>query len=61
MALIDTTNTPRDPRALSILAKSIYRELRAGGYEDHDVMALVGELLTMVANDVQERRSPDDG
>jgi hypothetical protein len=63
MALLDTTTPPvRDPRALAILAKSIYRELRSGGYEECDVMALAGELLGMVASDVrdrvEERRSP---
>ena len=60
MALSDTTTGIRDPRALAILAKSIYRELRAGGYGDHDVMALAGELLGMVATEVQERREPND-
>jgi hypothetical protein len=58
MALLDTTTHLRDPRALSILAKTIYRELRAGGYAEEDVMALAGELLGMVAHEVQERRNP---
>ena len=30
----------RDPRAIRILAKSIYRELRQTGLEDEDVMSL---------------------
>jgi hypothetical protein len=59
MALpFDPTPGLRDPRALAILAKTIYRELRASGYAEKDVMALAGELLGMVASEVQGRRSP---
>lgn len=47
-----------DSRALAILAKTIYRELRASGYAEKDVMTLAGELLGMVATEVQERRAP---
>jgi hypothetical protein len=62
MALpLDTATELRDPRALSILAKTIYRELRASGYAEKDVMALAGELLGMVVNEVQDRRNPVDG
>jgi hypothetical protein len=57
MALSDTAVRVRDPRALAILAKTIYRELRTGGYEQRDVVTLAGELLGMVAAEVQERRS----
>jgi hypothetical protein len=49
---------PADPKALAILAKTIYRELRAGGYAERDVMALAGELLGMVATEVKGRRAP---
>jgi hypothetical protein len=42
----------RDARALSILAKTIYRELRTSGFEARDVIALAGELLAHVTNEV---------
>jgi hypothetical protein len=59
MALpFDPTPGLRDPRALAILAKTIYRELRASGYAEKDVMAVASELLGMVANEVQTRRAP---
>jgi hypothetical protein len=59
MALpFDPTPDTRDPRALSILAKTIYRELRSSGYAEKDVMALAGELLGMVATDIKGRRAP---
>lgn len=47
-----------DPRATRIVAKSIYRELRASGFTEKDVMALAGELLALVASDVRHDRDP---
>jgi hypothetical protein len=58
MALpFDDTRGARDSRALAILAKTIYRELRSSGYAERDVIALAGELLGMVATEVKDRRS----
>lgn len=51
--------TPADPRALAILARSIYRELRASGYAEKDVVALAGELLDVVAGEVEGRCARD--
>ena len=45
-----------DPRALRILAKTIYRELRQGGLAEEDVMSLAGELLSLVTIEVKDRR-----
>jgi hypothetical protein len=62
MALpFDETHGARDPRALAILAKTIYRELRASGYAERDVMTLASELLGMVATEVKGRRPPSPG
>lgn len=44
----------RDKRSLTILAKTIYRELRSSGYDAKDVMALAAELLAQVTRDVRE-------
>ncbi|HEY8077920.1 MAG TPA: hypothetical protein VIF62_27530 [Labilithrix sp.] len=61
MALpFDPNPGERDPRAVSILAKTIYRELRSGGYGARDVMALASELLGMVASEVKDRRRVPD-
>ncbi len=57
----DSNPGPRDSRAVAILAKTIYRELRASGYVEKDVMALAGELLGMITTDVQARRNPEKG
>ncbi|HEY4014999.1 MAG TPA: hypothetical protein VGM06_16765 [Polyangiaceae bacterium] len=45
----------RDPRALAILAKTIYRELRGSGFETRDVIALAGELLAQVTTEVKSK------
>ena len=47
----------RDPRTHAILAKSIYKELRANGYDEQTVMAIAGELLGMVAAEVKDKRA----
>jgi hypothetical protein len=51
------TSGPRDPRALAILAKTIYRELRSSGFEARDVMALASELLGQVTSETKELRT----
>ena len=50
-----------DPKAVAILAKNIYREFRAGGFSERDVMALAGELLALVTSDVRNERSVRGG
>ena len=56
MALPIGADATNDPRALVILAKSIYRELRAAGYTTNEVMTLSGELLGLVTAEMQDRR-----
>ncbi|MGZ3419261.1 MAG: hypothetical protein ACXVEF_17105 [Polyangiales bacterium] len=51
------TTTPNDPRAVKVVAKSIYRELVESGFREADVMALAGELLSLVATGVREKRN----
>ena len=56
LSAADLGRASRDPRALRILAKSIYRELRQGGLVEEDVMAIAGDLLGLIAGDVKGRR-----
>jgi len=57
MALpFDIPVNARDPRTFAILAKTIYRELRAEGYSATEVMAIAGELLELVASEVKDQR-----
>lgn len=56
MALpFDVSPASRDPRTLGILAKTIYRELRASGFSEKDVMALASEMLGIVATEVKAK------
>jgi hypothetical protein len=50
----------RDPRALKIVAKSIYRELVERGFTAQDIMSLAGELLGQVASGVRARREDEE-
>jgi hypothetical protein len=40
-----------DPRALRIIAKSLYRELRAQGHSRGDVVVFTNALLELVTED----------
>ena len=57
LPLLNDIRKVRDPRALAILAKTIYRELRANGFEERDVIALAGELLGQVTSEVKGRKA----
>jgi hypothetical protein len=48
-----TSSTNRE-RALKILSKSIYRELRQNGYEPKQIVALATELISLVTTDIKE-------
>ena len=53
--------TKIDERTVTVLAKNIYREVRAGGLTERDVMALAGELLALVTNDVKAEAEVSGG
>lgn len=55
----ETETTNRDPRAVKVVAKSIYKELVDGGFSESDLMALAGELLSLVATGVASKREDD--
>lgn len=50
---VELLTPAKDPRAVQILAKNIYREFRAGGFSERDVLSLAGELLALVTRDVR--------
>ena len=47
-------SSPNRERALKILSKSLYRELRQNGYEPKQIVALATELVTLVTSDIKE-------
>ena len=50
-------SSKRDPRTHAILAKSIYKELRANGYDEQAILGIASELIGMVAAEVKDKRS----
>jgi hypothetical protein len=52
-SMMQPENRATEQAAVEIFAKSIYRELRAGGYSGQDVMHLASELLSLLSRDVQ--------
>lgn len=56
MALPFDVAPAHDPRATSILAKTIFRELRRSGYSDEHILSLASELLGVVTAEMKTRR-----
>jgi hypothetical protein len=48
------TAVPNRERALKILSKSLYRELRQNGYEPKQIVALATEIIGLVTTDMRE-------
>ena len=53
-------STPSQSRALRILAKSTFRELKSSGYSRSDILAFATEMLSLVSTDIRVEASPDD-
>ncbi|MGF1467262.1 MAG: hypothetical protein ACFCGT_14140 [Sandaracinaceae bacterium] len=41
-----------DQRALRILAKSVFRELKTHGYDRSDILSFTTEMLSLVSHDM---------
>jgi hypothetical protein len=41
-----------DPKALKILAKSIFKELKSQGYDSKQVVSLATELISLVTSEL---------
>ncbi len=46
-------------RAVKILAKSIYRDLEAQGFDEKQIVSLATELISEVTNKISRSSSPD--
>lgn len=46
----------KNPRALQIIAKTIYREMRTAGLTEEDLMSVASEMLSLVAGEMKDRR-----
>jgi hypothetical protein len=52
--------TPSQPRALRILAKSTFRELKSSGYSRSDILAFATEMLSLVSTDIRVESTPEE-
>lgn len=50
-----SANVPSQPRALRILAKSTFRELKSSGYSRSEILAFATEMLSLVSTDIREQ------
>jgi hypothetical protein len=48
------TPAEKQPRALRILAKSVFRELKSSGYSRSEILAFATEMLSLVSSDLRE-------
>ena len=53
-ALVAMNHSSAQQRALKILAKSVYRELKASGYARADMIAFTTELLDLVSTEAKQ-------
>ena len=49
-----TATIPNREKALQILSKSIYKELRQNGYEPKQIVALATEIISQVTSDIKD-------
>ena len=51
-AAVIAAPAPNREKALQILSKSIYKELRENGYEPRQIVALASEIIGLVTTDL---------
>jgi hypothetical protein len=51
-AVTPPVTAPNREKALQILSKSIYKELRENGYEPKQIVALASEIISLVTTDL---------
>ncbi len=49
-----STSVPNREKALKILSKSIYKDLRQNGYEPRQIVALASEIISLVTSDIKD-------
>jgi len=55
---IEMTDREAKTRAVKILAKSIYRDLEAQGFDEKQIVALATELISEVTNRISRGSNP---
>ena len=55
---VETNTQSGGERALKILAKSVYRELKSSGYSRSDMVGFTNALLDLVTSDLRDEAEP---
>ena len=53
-----SSNSSSQPRALRILAKSVFRELKSSGYNRSEILSFATEMLSLVTTDLRDDVPP---
>lgn len=57
--LVEPEMVREQDKAMKIIAKSFYRELRQGGYQSRQIIALTAELVELVTLDLKAQAKED--
>ncbi len=52
--LAQVSNSPTTDKALKIIARSLFRELKQNGYDSKQIVSLSTELIGLVTSDLRE-------
>ena len=58
MNMVETKSDKADPKALRILAKSVFRDLQSSGASSNQIVEFASELLTLVTDDLSADSKP---
>ncbi len=56
-ALLQEAGFGQQEKALKIIAKSLFRELKENGYDSRQIVSVSSELLSLVTSDIRVNRS----
>lgn len=56
--LAQVSASPTSDKALKIIAKSLFKELKQNGYDSRQIVSLSTELISLVTSDLQRAPTP---
>lgn len=56
-ALLQEAGFSQQEKALKIIAKSLFRELKDNGYDSRQIVSVSSELLSLVTSDIRINRT----
>ncbi len=59
-ALRSAAAAPSRERAVKIIAKSMYKELRQHGYDPKQIVALSSELISLVTSEMKDEHAAEE-